>query len=138
MNIVKKKFNKSAITLGVMSALCLGMSPNVSAFSFNWGDVEGTFDSTWTVGASWRVGERDWEGQIGKVNQPQFDWSGYSAFTNTKYTPAEIWAQPGSYSSNNDLSNLLYSQGDTTSEIVKGLHELSLKYAKERKALELK
>ncbi|MDP5147160.1 DUF1302 domain-containing protein [Shewanella sp. ULN5] len=128
MNIVKKKFNKSAITLGVMSALCLGMSPNVSAFSFNWGDVEGTFDSTWTVGASWRVGERDWEGQIGKVNQPQFDWSGYSAFSNTKYTSAEIWAQPGSYSSNNDLSNLLYSQGDTTSEIVKGLHELSLKY----------
>jgi hypothetical protein len=128
MNIVKKKFNKSAITLGVMSALCLGMSPNVSAFSFNWGDVDGAFDSTWTVGASWRVGERDWEGQIGKVNQPQFDWSGYSAFSNTKYTSAEIWAQPGSYSSNNDLSNLLYSQGDTTSEIVKGLHELSLKY----------
>ncbi|GAA0782241.1 MULTISPECIES: DUF1302 domain-containing protein [Pseudomonadati] len=128
MNIVKKKFNKSAITLGVMSALCLGMSPNVSAFSFNWGDVDGAFDSTWTVGASWRVGERDWEGQIGKVNQPQFDWSGYSAFSNTKYTSAEIWEQPGSYSSNNDLSNLLYSQGDTTSEIVKGLHELSLKY----------
>jgi hypothetical protein len=128
MNIVKKKFNKSAITLGVMSALCFGMSQNASAASFDWGDVEGTFDSTWTVGASWRVGERDWEGQIGKVNQPQFDWSGYSAFSNTKYTSAEIWAQPGSYSSNNDLSNLLYSQGDTTSEIVKGLHELSLKY----------
>ncbi|WP_220774434.1 DUF1302 domain-containing protein, partial [Shewanella glacialipiscicola] len=52
----------------------------------------------------------------------------YSAFNNTKYTSADIWAQPGSYSSNNDLSNLLYSQGDTTSEIVKGLHELSLKY----------
>ncbi|WP_434952086.1 DUF1302 domain-containing protein [Shewanella sp. HL-SH4] len=128
MNIVKKKFNKSAITLGVMSALCFGMSQNASAASFDWGDVEGTFDSTWTVGASWRVGERDWEGQIGKVNQPQFDWSGYSAFSNTKYTSAEIWAEPGSYSSNNDLSNLLYSQGDTTSEIVKGLHELSLKY----------
>jgi hypothetical protein len=128
MNIVKNKFNKSAITLGVMSALCFGMSQNASAASFDWGDVEGTFDSTWTVGASWRVGERDWEGQIGKVNQPQFDWSGYSAFSNTKYTSAEIWAQPGSYSSNNDLSNLLYSQGDTTSEIVKGLHELSLKY----------
>lgn len=128
MNIVNKKFNKSAITLGVMSALCFAMSQNASAASFDWGDVEGTFDSTWTVGASWRVGERDWEGQIGKVNQPQFDWSGYSAFSNTKYTSAEIWAEPGSYSSNNDLSNLLYSQGDTTSEIVKGLHELSLKY----------
>ncbi|MGI2023309.1 DUF1302 domain-containing protein [Shewanella glacialipiscicola] len=128
MKIVKNSFNKSALALGVASALSLLMIPSVNAISFNWGEVEGTFDSTWTAGASWRVGERDWEGQIGKVNQPQFDWSNYSAFNNTKYTSADIWAQPGSYSSNNDLSNLLYSQGDTTSEIVKGLHELSLKY----------
>jgi len=128
MKIVKNSFNKSALALGVASALSLLMIPSVNAISFDWGEVEGTFDSTWTAGASWRVGARDWEGQIGKVNQPQFDWSNYSAFDNTKYTSAEIWAQPGSYSSNNDLSNLLYSQGDTTSEIVKGLHELSLKY----------
>ncbi|QDE31475.1 DUF1302 domain-containing protein [Shewanella polaris] len=132
MNIVKNRFNKSALALGVVSALSLGMSTSASAVSFNWGDVRGTFDSTWTAGASWRVADRDWNDQIGKVNQPQFDWSGYSAFGgafgSTKYTSAEIWAQPGSYSSNNDLSNLLYAQGDTTSEIVKGLHELSLKY----------
>ena len=132
MNIVKKRFNKSALALGVVSALTLGMSTSASAVSFDWGDVQGTFDSTWTAGASWRVSDRDWSGQIGKVNQPQFDWSGYSAFGgafgSTKYTSAEIWAQSGSYSSNNDLSNLLYAKGDTTSEIVKGLHELSLKY----------
>lgn len=128
MKIVKKSFNKSALALGVASALSLLMVSNVNAVAFDWGEIQGTFDSTWTAGASWRVGERDWDGQIGKVNQPQFDWSNYSAFGNTKYTSAEIWAQPGSYSSNNDLSNLLYSQGDTTSEIVKGLHELSLKY----------
>ncbi|EGM69776.1 DUF1302 domain-containing protein [Shewanella sp. HN-41] len=128
MKIVKNSFNKSALALGVASALSLLVVSNVNAVSFDWGEVEGTFDSTWTAGASWRVGERDWEGQIGKVNQPQFDWSNYTAFGNTKYTSAEIWAQPGSYSSNNDLSNLLYSQGDTTSEIIKGLHELSLKY----------
>ncbi|MGX9459672.1 DUF1302 domain-containing protein [Shewanella sp. A14] len=132
MNIVKKSFNKSALALGVVSALCLGMSSSASAVSFNWGDVRGTFDSTWTAGASWRVSDRNWNDQIGKVNQPQFDWSGYSAFGgafgSSKYTSAETWAQSGSYSSNNDLSNLLYAQGDTTSEIVKGLHELSLKY----------
>ncbi|PWF64314.1 hypothetical protein CBX96_06805 [Shewanella sp. BC20] len=130
MKIVKKSFNKSALALGVASALSLLMVSNVNAVAFDWGEIQGTFDSTWTAGASWRVGERDWDGQIGKVNQPQFDWSNYTAFdsTKTKYTSAEIWAQPGSYSSNNDLSNLLYSQGDTTSEIVKGLHELSLKY----------
>ncbi|QBF84577.1 DUF1302 domain-containing protein [Shewanella maritima] len=128
MQIVKKRFNKSALALGVVSALYLGMSPSASAVSFNWGEIDGTFDSTWTLGASWRVSERDWSGQIGKVNQPQFDWSGYSAFGNTKYTSAQIWSQNGSYSSNNDLSNLLYSQGDRTSEIFKGLHELSLQW----------
>lgn len=128
MKMVKNSFNKSALALGVASALSLLTVASVNAVSFDWGEVKGTFDSTWTAGASWRVGDRDWSGQIGKVNQPQFDWSNYSAFGNTKYTSTEIWAQPGSYSSNNDLSNLLYSQGDTTSEIFKGLHELSLKY----------
>ncbi|MDO6611812.1 DUF1302 domain-containing protein [Shewanella sp. 1_MG-2023] len=133
MNIVKRRFNKSALALGVVSALTLGMSSSANAVSFDWGEVQGTFDSTWTVGASWRVSERDWEGQIGKVNQPQFDWSGYSGFgapfgQTPIYSSAQIWGQPGSYSSNNDLSNLLYSQGDTTSERFKGLHELSLEY----------
>ncbi|QSX35724.1 DUF1302 domain-containing protein [Shewanella sedimentimangrovi] len=128
MKVVKNGFNKSALALGVASALSLGMASSASAVSFDWGAVKGTFDSTFTAGASWRVEERDWDGQIGKVNHPRFDWSNYTAFGNTKYTSAEIWAQPGSYSSNNDLSNLLYSKGDTTSEIVKGLHELSLKY----------
>ncbi|ABE55009.1 protein of unknown function DUF1302 [Shewanella denitrificans OS217] len=132
MKIVKKSFNKSALALGVVSALYLGMSGSASAISFDWGDVQGTFDSTWSAGASWRVSERNYNGQIGKVNHPQFDWSGYSAFEGTfgalKYDKAQIWSQDGSYSSNNDISNLLYSQGDTTSEVVKGLHELSLKY----------
>lgn len=128
MKMGKKRFNKSTLALGVASALSLLMVSNVNAVAFDWGEVTGSFDSTWTAGASWRVSERDWSGQIGKVNQPQFDWSNYTAFGNTKYTSAEIWAQSGSYSSNNDLSNLLYSKGDSTSEIVKGLHELSLKY----------
>ncbi|MCG9732286.1 DUF1302 domain-containing protein [Shewanella sp. Isolate13] len=128
MKKVKNGFNKSALALGIVAALGFGMTNHANAVSFNWGEVEGTFDSTWTAGASWRVEGRDWDNQIGKVNHPRFDWSGYSAFSDTKYSSAEIWAQPGSYSSNGDLSNLLYSQGDTTSEIVKGLHELSLKY----------
>lgn len=128
MKTVKNSFNKSSLAFGVASALSLLMISNVNAVSFNWGEVKGTFDSTWTVGASWRVGDRNWNDQIGKVNHPQFDWSNYTAFGNTKYTSAEIWPQSGAYSSNNDLSNLLYSQGDTTSEIIKGLHELSLKY----------
>jgi hypothetical protein len=71
MKIVKTRFNKSTLALGVVSALYLGMSGSASAISFDWGDVQGTFDSTWSAGASWRVSERDFNGQIGKVNHPE-------------------------------------------------------------------
>ncbi|WP_025822176.1 DUF1302 domain-containing protein [Shewanella marina] len=127
MKIVKR-FNRSTLALGISSVLTLGLMQPAEAVSFNLGDIEGTFDSTWTLGASYRTEERDWDNLIGKVNHPRFDWSGYSAFGNTKYTAAEIWAQPGSYSSNNDLSDLMYTRGKSTSEIFKGLHELSLAY----------
>lgn len=128
MKNVKNGFNKSALALGIVAALSIGATTGVQAVSFDWGEVQGSFDSTFSAGASWRVEERDWDNQIGKVNHPRFDWSNYTAFGNTKYTSAEIWAQPGSYSSNGDLSNMLYSQGDVTSMVFKGLHELSLKY----------
>lgn len=128
MKNVKNGFNKSALALGIVAALSVGVTSGVQAVSFDWGEVQGSFDSTFSAGASWRVEERDWNDQIGKVNHPRFDWSNYSAFNNTKYTSTEIWAQPGSYSSNGDLGNLLYSQGDVTSMVFKGLHELSLKY----------
>lgn len=128
MKKVYNGFTKSTLALGIVAALSMGITSSVNAVSFNWGEVEGTFDSTWSAGASWRVEGRDWDSHIGKVNHPQFDWSGYSAFGDTKYSSDQIWAQPGSYSSNGDLSNLLYSQGDTTAVVFKGLHELSLKY----------
>ena len=128
MKKVNNGFMKSTLALGIVAALSMGITSSVNAVSFNWGEVDGTFDSTWSAGASWRVEGRDWDSHIGKVNHPQFDWSGYSAFGDTKYTQDQIWAQPGSYSSNGDLSNLLYSQGDTTAVVFKGLHELSLKY----------
>ncbi|QYK03017.1 DUF1302 domain-containing protein [Shewanella psychrotolerans] len=128
MKNLKKGFNKSTLALGIVAALSIGTATTATAVSFDWGEVQGSFDSTWSAGASWRVEERNWDDNIGKVNHPRFDWSNYSAFNNTKYTSAEIWAQPGSYSSNGDLSNMLYSQGDVTSMVFKGLHELSLKY----------
>ncbi|MCZ4336408.1 DUF1302 domain-containing protein [Shewanella colwelliana] len=128
MKNVKTGFNKSTLALGIVAALSIAAIPTAQAVSFDWGEVQGSFDSTWSAGASWRVEERNWNDHIGKVNHPRFDWSNYSAFNNTKYTSAEIWAQSGSYSSNGDLSNMLYSQGDVTSMVFKGLHELSLKY----------
>ncbi|MGB0895538.1 MAG: DUF1302 domain-containing protein [Parashewanella sp.] len=128
MKKIQRSFSRSALALGIASAMSLGATINANAASFDLGEVKGTFDSTWTVGATWRVSGRDWKNQIGKVNHPRFGFKTYSAFGNTIYPSSEIWAQEGSYSSNNDLSNLLYAKGDTTSEVVKGLHELSLEY----------
>ena len=128
MNKTQLGFRRSALAIGVASAMSLGLISNANAASFDWGEVSGSFDSTWTVGASWRVSDRDWNNQIGKVNQPNYNWAGYTGFGNTIHQNTDIWAQPGSYSSNNDLSNQLYSSGDTFSEILKGVHELSLEY----------
>ncbi|GIU35484.1 hypothetical protein TUM4644_36720 [Shewanella colwelliana] len=95
MKNVKTGFNKSTLALGIVAALSIAAIPTAQAVSFDWGEVQGSFDSTWSAGASWRVEERNWNDHIGKVNHPRFDWSNYSAFNNTKYTSAEIWAQSG-------------------------------------------
>ena len=98
MKKVINGFNKSTLTLGIVAALSMGVTSGVNAVSFDWGEVQGTFDSTWSAGASWRVEGRDWDNNIGKVNHPRFKWTdpsavnNYSAFNNTKYTSAEIWA----------------------------------------------
>lgn len=128
MNKTQRGFRRSALAMGVASAMSLGLLSNVNAASFDWGEVSGTFDSTWTAGASWRVSDRNWKDQIGKANQPNYNWANYTAFGNTIHQSTDIWANPGSYSTNNDLSNQLHTNGETFSEIFKGLHELSLEY----------
>ncbi len=133
MNKTQLGFRRTALAIGVASAMSSVLMSNANAVSFDWGEVSGSFDSTWTAGASWRVSDRDWNNQIGKVNQPHMNWEGYSAFRRPDQIPdvhrnSFIWTQEGSYSSNNDLSNQLYSRGDTFSEIIKGVHELSLEY----------
>ena len=123
-------FKKSVLSVGVSVALSTLFTPNVQAVSFNWGDIEGSFNSTFSFGSSWRVEDRDFSNQVGKANNPNngLDWSGYTAFGNTKYTSSELFALDGSYSSNGDLSNLAWSKGDAFSQVVSGLHELDLRY----------
>ncbi|WP_163935004.1 DUF1302 domain-containing protein [Paraferrimonas sp. SM1919] len=128
MTIIKNQFSRNAVALSIASALTLSIAAPAKAVTFSLGDIEGSFDSTWTVGATWRVEQRNWDDLIGKSNHPQYDWRGYSAFDNPLYDASQIWKGPGSYSTNGDLSNQLYAQGDTTSEIVKGVHELELVY----------
>lgn len=125
MNKRSITFAKKPLAVGVASAMfALSLAP-AQAASWDLGDVNITFDSTFSYGASWRMEDRDWN-TISKVNHPRFDWSGYNAATNNIYLPSQIWQQPGAYSSNGDAGNLNYDRGDMFSSLAKGLHELSI------------
>ena len=125
MNTKPGAFVRSTLAMGVASALLALTATSAQAATFDFDDVEVVFDSTFSYGASWRAEDRNWD-TISKVNHPRFDWTNYSAFTNPIYTGAQIWAQPGAYSSNGDAGNLNYDRGDMFSEVFRGTHELSI------------
>ena len=117
-------FRKTPLALG-LAAL---MGGSVQAASWSEGDWTVSFDSSFSLGTSIRVEDRDWS-LIGNTNHLNLDWSGYNAATNTKYPAADIWAQTnGSYSTNGDLSDLMYEPGEAFSTLFKGTHELDVKY----------
>ncbi|QIZ76561.1 DUF1302 domain-containing protein [Ferrimonas lipolytica] len=124
------RFHKTALAVMVGTVL----ATPAQAVSFQWGDIEGRFDSTWTAGAAWRVEERDLD-KIAKgnlVTWPGFgftqDANGLVNGFNDRPNPADFFKNRGSFSANGDLSNQLYDKGDTFSETFKGTHELELVY----------
>ncbi len=125
MNKRPNSFAKSPLAAGITAALLTLAYAPAQAASFNFGDVDIVFDSTFSYGASWRTEERNWD-TIAKVNHPRFNWTGYNAATNVIYPASDIWAQPGAYSSNGDAGNLNFDRGDMFSSLFKGLHELSI------------
>ncbi len=100
MQLLKKRFRLgTAIT--VLLAF-VGAAP-AAAFQFNLGEVEGSLDSTLSVGMSWRMGDPDKE-IIGRSN------GGYA------------------YSVNGDDGNLNYKKGDPISQTYKITSDLALSY----------
>ena len=73
------------------------------AINFNIGEIEGSFDSSLSVGASWSTASRD-KKFIGNAN-------GGTGFTQT-----------------GDDGRLNFKKGDSFSKIFKGLHDLELRY----------
>ena len=132
MNKRSITFAKKPLAVGVASALfALSMAP-VNAASWSLGDVNITFDSTFSYGGSWRTENRNWN-TISKANNPGLDWTGYGYDLtnptkpfNSVYTSADVWKEYGSYSSNGDAGNLNYDTGDMFSSLLKGSHELSI------------
>ncbi|PHI37640.1 hypothetical protein CBQ28_07635 [Pseudoalteromonas sp. GCY] len=124
--IKRSLFVKNKIMLGLSAAVMGVAATSVHAASFEVGDFEITFDSTFSYGQSIRVEDRNFD-FIGKSNHPQFDWTGYKATTgNTIYSSSQIWSQQGVYSNNGDAGNLNFDSGDTFSQLLKGTHDLAI------------
>ncbi|WP_371189237.1 DUF1302 domain-containing protein [Thalassotalea maritima] len=118
-------FGKSPVAKSVTAALLLTCAMPSQAVRFEIGDFEVSFDSTFTYGESYRVEDRDWDNLVGKSNNlnNNLDW------VNNQYSQGQIWAMPGSYSTNGDLANLNYDSGEAFSKLFKGSHELDVRYS---------
>ncbi len=109
-------------------AVSLAMAgTSASAVGISWGDWEGSFDSTITVGASWRV-ENQNPALIG-CGKPTDNAA--TATPNCSFGTARN-VPPGygsGYSHNGDDGNLNFHKGDSFSEVIKGIHEFGLQHS---------
>ena len=84
-------------------AVALGTAAPAYAANFNIGEVEGQFDSSMSIGASWSMADRDMD-LVGEAN-------GGTGYTQT-----------------GDDGRLNFKKGETFSKIFKGVHDLELRY----------
>lgn len=128
-----RSFNKKPISIGVAAALSMTLlttSLSSQAARWNFGDVDVSFDSTFSLGTSIRTENRNWDDNIAKANNLNngFDFSNYHAAFNANPDSHTIWQGAGGYSANVDNGNLNYNAGEAFSTVLKGSHELDIHY----------
>lgn len=119
-------FNKRPLATGIAAALLSMASTTASAANFDLGDFNINVDTTFSLGASWRVEDRKWEDTVAKSAHPRIDWNGYNIVTNPKYSDEDVWSQPGAYSANGDNGNLNFDSGETFSKLFKLTQEIDI------------
>ncbi len=126
----RDKFYKSSLAVSITAALMALTSSNVSAKNFELGNFEISFDSTFSVGSSWRTENRNWNDNVGKSNNVKngFDFSTYNPLTNANPINTTIWQGEGGYSNNGDNGGLNYNPNESFSKIFKGTHELDIRH----------
>jgi len=129
-----RRFSRKPLAVGIAAALSmtlLGASlNNAQAARWEFGDVEISFDSTFSAGTSIRTESRNWNDNIAKANNLNngFDFSNYNAVFNANPSNVTIWQGAGGYSANVDNGNLNFDAGDSFSQLLKGSHELDIHY----------
>jgi hypothetical protein len=127
----RNMFYKKPLAASITAALvCLATASQVQAENFTLGNVDISFDSTFSYGQSWRVEDRNWNDNVGKSNNLNngFDFSTYHPSLNVNPDAGTVWNGQGGYSTNGDNANLNYNSGDSFSQIIKGSHELDVRY----------
>ena len=103
----KKYFKTTPIALALIVS---GHTAAPLAIEFNWGDIEGTFNSQLSAGSSWRVEDADAK-NLGTGN------------ANAKGLTGAVGNTP-----TGDDGNLNYDKGDAFTQTIKGIHDLGLTY----------
>jgi len=133
----RNRFYKKPLAASITAALlCLATASQVQAENFTLGDFDISFDSTFSYGQSWRVEDRNWKDNVGKSNNSNngFDFSSYHPSPNMTLPigpnpdPGTVWNGQGGYSTNGDNANLNYDSGKIFSQIIKGSHDLDIRY----------
>jgi hypothetical protein len=107
----QNKQNKFFKTTPIALALIVsGYTAAPQAIEFNWGDIEGTFNSQLSAGSSWRVEDADAK-NLGTGNANAKGLTGAAGNTPT-----------------GDDGNLNYDKGDAFTQTIKGIHDLGLTY----------
>ena len=129
-NNSRTRFAIKPLAACVTAALLTVSASSAQAKNFELGDFDISFDSTFSVGSSWRVEDRDWNGRVGKSNNVQngFDFSNYHPSLNPSPDAGTVWNGSGLYSTNGDNGNLNYDSGESFSKILKGSHDLAISY----------
>lgn len=123
------RFYKKPLAIGITAALMSSVAGQASAANFELGNFDIRFDSTFSVGASWRIEDRNWNETVGKANNINsgIDYSAYHPSINPSPINQTIWQAEGLYSTNGDAGNLNYDSGKTFSKLFKGTHELDIR-----------
>ncbi len=114
----KFKLHRSKIIAAV--AIALSVSTPVNAIEIQTDSWSGSWDTTVSLGSSWRVSERD-ENRIGHANLAEL--RGY-----TLVPPAEYYEPISAWSNNGDDANLNFDKGDAFSTVVKLTTEMGLEH----------
>ena len=134
MNNNPRRFSRKPLAVGIAAALSMTLFGaslnNANAAKWEFGDVEISFDSTFSLGSSWRTENRNWNDNIAKANNVNngFDFNNYNAALNANPNNVTIWQGAGGYSTNVDNGNLNFDAGDSFSQLIKGSHDLDINF----------